>query len=129
MGLVAWWLWRVRDRFRAGALFAFYLLLSGTERLLVEFLRRNHRILLGLTVPQLESIAAMVAGAIWLFLLLRGGGRKRRREAAPAVRAHRLPRRPTPRRAAGGRRRARLVEVVPAVAGLPAIPSSKPRAR
>ena len=82
MGLVAWWLWRVRDRFRAGALFAFYLLLSGTERLLVEFLRRNHRILLGLTVPQLESIAAMVAGALWLFLLLRRGGLMRQQEPA-----------------------------------------------
>ena len=44
MGLVAWWLWRMRDRFRPGALFAFYMLLSGTERLLVEFVRRNHRV-------------------------------------------------------------------------------------
>ncbi len=26
MGLIAWWLWRMRDRFRPGALFAFYLL-------------------------------------------------------------------------------------------------------
>ena len=37
MGLVAWWLWRMRDRYRPWALFAFYLLLSGIERLLVEF--------------------------------------------------------------------------------------------
>ncbi|MBV9310890.1 MAG: prolipoprotein diacylglyceryl transferase, partial [Solirubrobacterales bacterium] len=43
MGLIAWWLWRMRDEFRPGALFAFYLVLSGTERLLVEFVRRNHR--------------------------------------------------------------------------------------
>jgi phosphatidylglycerol:prolipoprotein diacylglycerol transferase len=74
MGVVAWWLWRMRDRFRPGALFAFYLLLSGTERLLVEFVRRNHRSWLGLTVPQLESIALMVAGAVWLWLLARSGG-------------------------------------------------------
>ena len=51
MGFVAWWLWRMRDEFRPGALFAFYLVLSGTERLLVEFVRRNHRIWLGLTAP------------------------------------------------------------------------------
>ncbi len=74
MGFVAWWLWRMRDEFRPGALFAFYLLLSGTERLLVEFVRRNHRIWLGLTAPQLESIALMILGGVWLFMLSRGGG-------------------------------------------------------
>ena len=74
MGLAAWWLWRMRDRFRAGALFAFYLLLSGLERLLVEFVRRNHRVAIGLTAPQFESIALLAAGAIWLILLARGGG-------------------------------------------------------
>jgi phosphatidylglycerol---prolipoprotein diacylglyceryl transferase len=74
MGLVAWWLWRMRDRYRPGALFAFYLLLSGTERLLVEFVRRNHRIAIGLTAPQLESIGLLIAGAIWLGLLARRGG-------------------------------------------------------
>jgi phosphatidylglycerol---prolipoprotein diacylglyceryl transferase len=74
MGFVAWWLWRTRDQFRPGALFACYLVLSGTERLLVEFIRRNHRIWLGLTAPQLESIALMIAGGLWLFLLARGGG-------------------------------------------------------
>src|SRR6266516_2694814 len=37
MGLVALWLWRARDRYRSGILFAFYLVLAGLERLLVEF--------------------------------------------------------------------------------------------
>jgi phosphatidylglycerol:prolipoprotein diacylglycerol transferase len=74
MGLIAWWLWRMRDRFRPGALFAFYLLLSGLERLLVEFVRRNHRIVADLTAPQLESIVLMIAGALWLYLLQRRGG-------------------------------------------------------
>jgi phosphatidylglycerol:prolipoprotein diacylglycerol transferase len=74
MGLIAWWLWRMRDRFRPGVLFAFYLVLSGTERLLVEFLRRNNRVLAGLTAPQLESIALVVAGAIWLAVMIRRGG-------------------------------------------------------
>lgn len=74
MGLVAWGLWQLRDRFRPGALFALYLLLSGLERLLIEFLRRNHRVLAGLTTPQLESIALMIIGALWLWWLNRRGG-------------------------------------------------------
>jgi phosphatidylglycerol:prolipoprotein diacylglycerol transferase len=74
MALIAWWLWRMRDRFRPGALFAFYMVLSGTERLLVEFLRRNHRIFIGLTAPQLESIVLMIAGAAWLEWMRRNGG-------------------------------------------------------
>ncbi len=74
MGLVAWGLWRLRDRFRPGVLFAFYLLLSGSERLLVEFVRRNHRVLLGLTAPQLESIALMLVAVVWLALKARNGG-------------------------------------------------------
>src|SRR5439155_26460930 len=41
MGLVAWALWRARDAVRPGVLFAFYLVLSGLERFLVEFIRRN----------------------------------------------------------------------------------------
>jgi phosphatidylglycerol:prolipoprotein diacylglycerol transferase len=74
MGLVAWLLWRLRDRFRPGALFAGYLLLSGGERLLVEFVRRNNHVLAGLTAPQLESIALMVAGAVWISAMARDGG-------------------------------------------------------
>jgi phosphatidylglycerol---prolipoprotein diacylglyceryl transferase len=74
MGLVAWGLWRMRDLFRPGALFAFYLLLSGLERLLVEFVRRNHQVLIGLTAPQLESIALAIVGGAWLWWLARHGG-------------------------------------------------------
>ncbi len=74
MGLIAWGLWRLRDRFRPGVLFALYLVLAGLERLLVEFLRRNHRIAIGLTAPQFESIALMIAGAVWLLIANRRGG-------------------------------------------------------
>ena len=42
MGLVALLLWRWRNRFKPGILFALYLVLSGTERFLVEFIRRNN---------------------------------------------------------------------------------------
>src|SRR5438105_10187160 len=74
MGLIAWWLWRLRDRFRPGVLFAFYLVLSGTERLLVEFIRRNHHVLAGLTAPQLESIGLIAIGAAWLAAAAARGG-------------------------------------------------------
>ena len=77
MGLVAWMLWRWRDSVRPGALFALYLILSGVERLLVEFIRRNQEILAGLTAPQLESVGLMVVGAVWLAALGRSGGLRR----------------------------------------------------
>jgi phosphatidylglycerol:prolipoprotein diacylglycerol transferase len=66
MGLIAYLLWRLRDRFQAGALFAIYLVLAGTERLLIEFIRRNDDVLLGLTQAQLLSLAMIAAGAAWL---------------------------------------------------------------
>jgi phosphatidylglycerol:prolipoprotein diacylglycerol transferase len=66
MGLGAYLLWQLRDRFRAGILFAFYLLYAGAERLLVEFIRRNDEVALGLTQAQLESIAMIAAGVVWI---------------------------------------------------------------
>jgi phosphatidylglycerol---prolipoprotein diacylglyceryl transferase len=74
MGLVAYLLWRLRDRVRPGVVLAGYLLLSGLERLLVEFIRRNKEVWLGLTAPQLESVAAMLAGGLLLAALARRGG-------------------------------------------------------
>ena len=73
MGAVAWFLWSRRDSVRPGGLFALYLLLAGTERFLVEFVRRNDVVALGLTLPQLIALAMMLAGGAWL-LRLRGGG-------------------------------------------------------
>jgi phosphatidylglycerol---prolipoprotein diacylglyceryl transferase len=66
MGLVAYLLWRLRDRFQVGVLFAMYLVLAGTERFLVEFIRRNDQVFLGLTEHQLISLAMVAAGAAWL---------------------------------------------------------------
>jgi phosphatidylglycerol:prolipoprotein diacylglycerol transferase len=71
MLLVAAVLWRWRHRWRPGTLFALYLVLAGAERFLVEFVRRNDEVLLGLTQPQLFSVVMMVAGGIWLWLLRR----------------------------------------------------------
>jgi phosphatidylglycerol:prolipoprotein diacylglycerol transferase len=67
MGIGAWILWRLRDRVRAGVLFAIYLVYAGAERFLVEFVRRNEDVALGLTAAQLESLAMMSAGVIWVY--------------------------------------------------------------
>ncbi len=68
---VAYVLWRLRDRLTGGLLFALYLVLAGTERLLVEFVRRNDDVALGLTQPQLISVGMIVAGGLWLALASR----------------------------------------------------------
>ncbi|HEY0515925.1 MAG TPA: prolipoprotein diacylglyceryl transferase family protein [Solirubrobacteraceae bacterium] len=74
MCLLAYALWKLRDRVRPGVVFALYLLGSGLERLLVEFIRRNSEVALGLTAPQLESVVLIVIGAGWLWLMARRGG-------------------------------------------------------
>lgn len=66
---VAWLLWRLRDRFAQGMLFALYLMLAGLERFLVEFVRRNEAAFAGLTSAQLFSLAMIAAGAaMWIWL-------------------------------------------------------------
>ena len=77
MGLVALWLWRARDRYRPGILFAFYLVLAGVERLLVEFIRRNKEVFAGLTAAQLESLGLLIAGLLCLVLAARRGPLRR----------------------------------------------------
>ncbi len=71
MALVAWVLWSLRDRLAPGLLFAIYLVLSGVERFLVEFIRRNKEVWAGLTAPQLESLALIVIGVAWIALAQR----------------------------------------------------------
>src|SRR3954452_9508196 len=77
MGIVALILWNYRDRLTNGRLFALYLLLAGAERFLVEFIRRNDKIVIGLTFPQLLSLA-MIAGGVVL------AARVRRARVQPA---------------------------------------------
>ena len=74
MGFGAWLLWQLRDRFRTGVLFALYLVYAGAERFLVEFLRRNDDVALGLTTAQLESLAMMLVGAFWIYAVKRRYG-------------------------------------------------------
>jgi phosphatidylglycerol---prolipoprotein diacylglyceryl transferase len=81
MGLVALVLWNWRERFRPGVLFAMYLVAGGLERFVVEFWRRNHHVLGGLTAAQLESLGLFVAGCIALAWTMRRHGTLRRTDA------------------------------------------------
>jgi len=84
MCLLAYLLWRMRDRVRPGVVFACYLVLSGLERFLVEFIRRNSEVLAGLTAAQLESLVLCAAGFAWLAVMARGGGLERLRTGGVA---------------------------------------------
>lgn len=53
-----------------GRLFSLYLVLSGGERFVIEFLRLNPRIWLGLTQAQMISLGLVAAGAAGLLSLL-----------------------------------------------------------
>ena len=66
VGLIALGLWHLRGRLAPGVVFAIYLVAVGVERLLVEFIRRNDEVALGLTFAQLVSVALIAAGAAWL---------------------------------------------------------------
>ncbi len=56
-------LWKFRKRLKvAGQLFMLYLILAGTERLLIELLRLNPRIAFGLSEAQLIAIPLVLIG-------------------------------------------------------------------
>jgi len=55
----------------AGALFAIYLLLAGSTRFLIEFIRTNPPVLLGLSEAQWTSILLAAGAALWLGRYLR----------------------------------------------------------
>jgi phosphatidylglycerol:prolipoprotein diacylglycerol transferase len=74
MCLLAYLLWQLRDRVRPGVIFALYLVGSGLERFLVEFIRRNSEVALGLTAPQIESVALLLIGLAWLGVMVSRDG-------------------------------------------------------
>jgi len=61
----------------AGFIFFLYLILNGTARFLVEFIRLNPKVILDLTQAQLVGILYVITGALGLFLV--------RRQAAKAA--------------------------------------------
>jgi len=57
-------LWAVGKHCSPPAIFGAYLALSGISRFLVEFVRINDPVLLGLTQPQLWALASLAAGVV-----------------------------------------------------------------
>jgi phosphatidylglycerol:prolipoprotein diacylglycerol transferase len=74
LGIATYVLWRLRDRLRPGLLFAVYLVIAGSERFLIEFIRRNEDVAIGLTQAQLLSLAMAIAGVAWLVAAARRPG-------------------------------------------------------
>ena len=63
-------LWKLRkNNWAPGRMFMLYLLLAGTERLLIEFIRLNPRLLFGLSEAQLISIGLIIIGVTGFILL------------------------------------------------------------
>ncbi len=79
-GLLAW----LGPRLAPPAVFGTYLVLSGTARFLVEFLRLNTHALFGLTQAQLWSLLVVVIGATILLGHRRLAGLLPHRAAVPA---------------------------------------------
>jgi phosphatidylglycerol:prolipoprotein diacylglycerol transferase len=66
---LAWWLWKRAGKPRpTGEMVGWYLLLSGVARFLVEFIRRNPKILLGLSNAQLASLGSVAAGIVLIVI-------------------------------------------------------------
>jgi phosphatidylglycerol---prolipoprotein diacylglyceryl transferase len=87
MGTAALVLWHLRDRFKTGVLFALYLVIAGLERILIEFIRRNDDLALGLTLPQLISVGMVIVGLVWIYRVHKGGGLARERPIGEEPRA------------------------------------------
>ena len=62
-----------KARRRAGWIFGFWLALYGVQRFVIEALRINPRVFLGLTVAQLISVALVAAGVFYMLRLRNGG--------------------------------------------------------
>jgi len=72
--VIAYFLWRIGPRILRrerpdGTVFACYLMLTAWARFLVEFIRINPKLLLGLTNAQLASVLCFIGGAILLWKL------------------------------------------------------------
>jgi phosphatidylglycerol:prolipoprotein diacylglycerol transferase len=67
--LIGWWLWyRAGKRRGVGAIVGEYLLLTGAARFLVEFIRRNPKVLFDLSNAQLASLGSVAAGALLMWI-------------------------------------------------------------
>jgi phosphatidylglycerol---prolipoprotein diacylglyceryl transferase len=70
MSFVTWILWRLATRYDKSGwwTFGWFLILSGVERFLVEFVRRNPIWFVHLTQPQWLSVASAVIGVVLVLI-------------------------------------------------------------
>ncbi|MEP7146220.1 MAG: prolipoprotein diacylglyceryl transferase [bacterium] len=69
--LIFMFLWKNRERYKTtGIIFAYYLILSGVERFIVEFIRLNPIVTIGLSQAQIISVIMIFSGMMLLFLRL-----------------------------------------------------------
>ncbi len=70
MAVVVWILWRLATRYDKSGwwTFGWFLILSGIERFLVEFVRRNPEWFVGLTQAQWVSIVSILIGVVLIAL-------------------------------------------------------------
>jgi phosphatidylglycerol---prolipoprotein diacylglyceryl transferase len=82
--LVFLFLWSRRKETKVpGQLFYLYLMLAGAARFMVEFLRVNPRIFMGLSEAQLIAIGMMIlVTSLYLYTAMRSGKDKERLGAA-----------------------------------------------
>jgi phosphatidylglycerol:prolipoprotein diacylglycerol transferase len=64
----AWLWWRGGKKRGTGAIVGEYLVLSGVARFLVEFVRRNPKVLWGLSNAQLASAGSVLVGIVLVVL-------------------------------------------------------------
>ena len=69
MGVLAIFLWRWRNHWHPGVLFGVYLIGSSVSRFLVEFLRTNEPVALGMTLAQITSVALALIGVAFVLAL------------------------------------------------------------
>jgi phosphatidylglycerol:prolipoprotein diacylglycerol transferase len=68
--LIGWWLWRRGAKSRpTGEILGEYLVLAGIARFLVEFIRRNPKILWGLSNAQLAAAGSAIVGAVLIAIV------------------------------------------------------------
>ena len=67
----SWLWWRLGKPHPAGAIMGRYLILAGTARFLVEFIRRNPKVIWGLSNEQLTCAVAVVLGIALLWWVSR----------------------------------------------------------
>src|ERR1700712_3444931 len=67
--LIFWIVWKLGERAKpVGWLTGLYLVLSGLGRFLVEFVRVNPRLYLGMSNAQVAALGSMIVGAIIMML-------------------------------------------------------------